>query len=152
MIFLREGGILESDWEIVELLNKLSAEICSKFDGIHFEINSMKSAISTLNKKIEKNHLIVGKIDKTLDELSKITFSSSNSVSNETIPEINEKITSIKELISDSSEILTGINSDYSSKLLLISQDLKFLTHKVLQSEKDLFNIQEELKNNNNFK
>ena len=47
---------MDLDLEIIELLNKLSAEICSKFDGIHFEINSMKSAISTLNRKIETNN------------------------------------------------------------------------------------------------
>lgn len=140
---------MESDYEIVELLNKLSAEICSKFDGIHFEINSMKSAISTLNKKIEKNHLIINKIDKTLDELSSITSSSTTNISNEAIPEINEKITTIKDIISVSSEKISDMNSDYTSRLLLISQDLKFLTHKVLQSEKDLFNIQEEIKNKN---
>lgn len=143
---------MESDCEIVELLNKLSAEICSKFDGIHFEINSMKSAIATLNKKIEENHFIVDKIDKILDELSKIITSSSDNASNQVMPDINEKINSIKDLISDNSELLTGMSNDSYSKLLLISQDLKFLTHKVLQSEKDLFNIQEELKNNNNYK
>lgn len=140
---------MESDYEIVELLNKLSAEICSKFDGIHFEINSMKSAISTLNKKIEKNHIIIDKIDKTLDKLSSIKYSSAASVSNEAIPEINEKITGIKDIISANSEKISDMNSDYTSRLLLISQDLKFLTHKVLQSEKDLFNIQEEIKNKN---
>ncbi|WP_455803957.1 hypothetical protein [Clostridium butyricum] len=39
------------------------------------------------------------------------------------------------------------MNEDSSKKLLLISKDLKFITHKVLQSEKDLFNLQEEIKN-----
>lgn len=140
---------MESDYEIVELLNKLSAEMCSKFDGIHFEINSMKSAISTLNKKIEKNHLIIDKIDTTLDELLQIINSAPDNISNKSIPEINENINIVKGLISDSSEKFSEITSDSSSKLLLISQDLKFLTHKVLQSEKDLFNIQEEIRNNN---
>ncbi|WP_294394781.1 hypothetical protein [uncultured Clostridium sp.] len=140
---------MESDYEIVELLNKLSAEMCSKFDGIHFEINSMKSAISTLNKKIEKNHLIIDKIDTTLDELLQIINSAPDNISNNSIPEINENINIVKGLISDSSEKFSEITSDSSSKLLLISQDLKFLTHKVLQSEKDLFNIQEEIRNNN---
>ena len=140
---------MESDYEIVELLNKLSAEMCSKFDGIHFEINSMKSAISTLNKKIEKNHLIIDKIDTTLDELLQIINSAPDNISNNSIPEINENINIVKGLISYSSEKFSEITSDSSSKLLLISQDLKFLTHKVLQSEKDLFNIQEEIRNNN---
>ncbi|WP_294152892.1 hypothetical protein [uncultured Clostridium sp.] len=140
---------MESDYEILELLNKLSAEMCSKFDGIHFEINSMKSAISTLNKKIEKNHLIIDKIDTTLDELLQIINSAPDNISNNSIPEINENINIVKGLISDSSEKFSEITSDSSSKLLLISQDLKFLTHKVLQSEKDLFNIQEEIRNNN---
>ena len=124
---------MESDYEIVELLNKLSAEMCSKFDGIHFEINSMKSAISTLNKKIEKNHLIIDKIDTTLDELLQIINSAPDNISNKSIPEINENINIVKGLISDSSEKFSEITSDSSSKLLLISQDLKFLTHKVLQ-------------------
>lgn len=139
---------MESESEILELLNKLSAEICSKFDGIHFEINSMKSAISTLNKKIEKNHLIIEKIDKSLDELCKIASPSCINSSNENASDITEKIDSIKDLISDSSETIRNINNNSSSKLTVISQDLKFLTHKVVQSERDLFNIQEEIKNN----
>ncbi len=139
---------MESESEILELLNKLSAEICSKFDGIHFEINSMKSAISTLNKKIEKNHLIIENIDKSLDELRKINSPSSINTSDKDTSEITEKFDSIKDLISDSSETIKNIHNNSSSKLTVISQDLKFLTHKVVQSERDLFNIQEELKNN----
>ena len=139
---------MDLDLEIIELLNKLSAEICSKFDGIHFEINSMKSAISTLNRKIETNNLIVDKIDKKLDELYYIASSKDNYISNEPIPCLTEEINSLKTLITDNSETLTNINNESSSKLISISQDLKFLTHKVTQSEKDLFNIQEELKNN----
>ena len=139
---------MESESEILELLNKLSAEMCSKFDGMHFEINSMKSAISTLNKKIEKNHLIIEKIDKSLDELCKIASPSCINSSNENASDITEKIDSIKDLISDSSETIRNINNNSSSKLTVISQDLKFLTHKVVQSESDLFNIQEEIKNN----
>ncbi|MGM9935210.1 hypothetical protein [uncultured Clostridium sp.] len=139
---------MESESEILELLNKLSAEMCSKFDGMHFEINSMKSAISTLNKKIEKNHLIIEKIDKSLDELCKIASPSCINSSNENASDITEKIDSIKDLISDSSETIRNINNNSSSKLTVISQDLKFLTHKVVQSERDLFNIQEEIKNN----
>ena len=122
--------------------------MCSKFDGMHFEINSMKSAISTLNKKIEKNHLIIEKIDKSLDELCKIASPSCINSSNENASDITEKIDSIKDLISDSSETIRNINNNSSSKLTVISQDLKFLTHKVVQSERDLFNIQEEIKNN----
>lgn len=139
---------MESESEILELLNKLSAEMCSKFDGMHFEINSMKSAISTLNKKIEKNHLIIEKIDKSLDELCKIASPSCINSSNENASDITEKIDSIKDLISDSSETIRNINNNSSSKLTVISQDSKFLTHKVVQSERDLFNIQEEIKNN----
>lgn len=136
---------MESDYEILELLNKLSAEICSKFDGIHFEINSMKSTISTLNKRIENNNLIIDKIDKTLDNLYKnanLSFDNNNDS-----PDINENINSLKNIVSNNSELLTGMNEDSSKKLLLISKDLKFITHKVLQSEKDLFNLQEEIKN-----
>ncbi|MBZ0311366.1 hypothetical protein AB2T96_01995 [Clostridium butyricum] len=136
---------MESDYEILELLNKLSAEICSKFDGIHFEINSMKSTISTLNKRIEINNLIIDKIDKTLDNLYKnanLSFDNNNDN-----PDINENINSLKNIVSNNSELLTDINEDSSKKLLLISKDLKFITHKVLQSEKDLFNLQEEIKN-----
>jgi hypothetical protein len=135
---------LESDYEILELLNKLSAEICSKFDGIHFEINSMKSTISTLNKKIENNNLIIDKIDKTLDNLYK---NANLSFDNNDNPDVNENINSLKNIVSNNSELLTDMNEDSSKKLLLISKDLKFITHKVLQSEKDLFNLQEEIKN-----
>ncbi len=135
---------MESDYEILELLNKLSAEICSKFDGIHFEINSMKSTISTLNKKIENNNLIIDKIDKTLDNLYK---NANLSFDNNDNPDVNENINSLKNIVSNNSELLTDMNEDSSKKLLLISKDLKFITHKVLQSEKDLFNLQEEIKN-----
>lgn len=135
---------MESDYEILELLNKLSAEICSKFDGIHFEINSMKSTISTLNKRIENNNLIIGKIDKTLDNLYK---NANLSFDNNDNPDVNENINSLKNIVSNNSELLTDMNEDSSKKLLLISKDLKFITHKVLQSEKDLFNLQEEIKN-----
>lgn len=135
---------MESDYEILELLNKLSAEICSKFDGIHFEINSMKSTISTLNKRIENNNLIIDKIDKTLDNLYK---NANLSFDNNDNPDVNENINSLKNIVSNNSELLTNMNEDSSKKLLLISKDLKFITHKVLQSEKDLFNLQEEIKN-----
>ena len=130
---------MESDYEILELLNKLSAEICSKFDGIHFEINSMKSTISTLNKRIENNNLIIDKIDKTLDNLYK---NANLSFDNNDNPDVNENINSLKNIVSNNSELLTYMNEDSSKKLLLISKDLKFITHKVLQSEKDLFNLQ----------
>ncbi|VYU39408.1 hypothetical protein [Clostridium butyricum] len=135
---------MESDYKILELLNKLSAEICSKFDGIHFEINSMKSTISTLNKRIENNNLIIDKIDKTLDNLYK---NANLSFDNNDNPDVNENINSLKNIVSNNSELLTDMNEDSSKKLLLISKDLKFITHKVLQSEKDLFNLQEEIKN-----
>ncbi|MFR8042914.1 MAG: hypothetical protein ACLU7E_12525 [Clostridium butyricum] len=135
---------MESDYEILELLNKLSAEICSKFDGIHFEINSIKSTISTLNKRIENNNLIIDKIDKTLDNLYK---NANLSFDNNDNPDVNENINSLKNIVSNNSELLTYMNEDSSKKLLLISKDLKFITHKVLQSEKDLFNLQEEIKN-----
>ena len=135
---------MESDYEILELLNKLSAEICSNFDGIHFEINSMKSTISTLNKRIENNNLIIDKIDKTLDNLYK---NANLSFDNNDNPDVNENINSLKNIVSNNSELLTDMNEDSSKKLLLISKDLKFITHKVLQSEKDLFNLQEEIKN-----
>ncbi|WP_455797171.1 hypothetical protein [Clostridium butyricum] len=135
---------MESDYEILELLNKLSAEICSKVDGIHFEINSMKSTISTLNKRIENNNLIIDKIDKTLDNLYK---NANLSFDNNDNPDVNENINSLKNIVSNNSELLTDMNEDSSKKLLLISKDLKFITHKVLQSEKDLFNLQEEIKN-----
>lgn len=135
---------MESDYEILELLNKLSAEICSKFDGIHFEINSMKSTISTLNKRIENNNLIIDKIDKTLDNLYK---NANLSFDNNDNSDVNENINSLKNIVSNNSELLTYMNEDSSKKLLLISKDLKFITHKVLQSEKDLFNLQEEIKN-----
>ena len=135
---------MESDYEILELLNKLSAEICSKFDGIHFEINSMKSTISTLNKRIQNNNLIIDKIDKTLDNLYK---NANLSFDNNDNPDVNENINSLKNIVSNNSELLTDMNEDSSKKLLLISKDLKFITHKVLQSEKDLFNLQEEIKN-----
>ena len=135
---------MESDYEILELLNKLSAEICSKFDGIHFEINSMKSTISTLNKRIENNNLIIDKIDKTLDNLYK---NANLSFDNNDNPDVNENINSLKNIVSNNSELLTDMNEDSSKKLLIISKDLKFITHKVLQSEKDLFNLQEEIKN-----
>ena len=135
---------MESDYEILELLNKLSAEICSKFDGIHFEINSMKSTISTINKRIENNNLIIDKIDKTLDNLYK---NANLSFDNNDNPDVNENINSLKNIVSNNSELLTYMNEDSSKKLLLISKDLKFITHKVLQSEKDLFNLQEEIKN-----
>lgn len=135
---------MESDYEILELLNKLSAEICSKFDGIHFEINSMKSTISTLNKRIENNNLIIDKIDKTLDNLYK---NANLSFDNNDNPDVNENINWLKNIVSNNSELLTDMNEDSSKKLLLISKDLKFITHKVLQSEKDLFNLQEEIKN-----
>ncbi|WP_455815385.1 hypothetical protein, partial [Clostridium butyricum] len=120
------------------------AEICSKFDGIHFEINSMKSTISTLNKRIENNNLIIDKIDKTLDNLYK---NANLSFDNNDNPDVNENINSLKNIVSNNSELLTDMNEDSSKKLLLISKDLKFITHKVLQSEKDLFNLQEEIKN-----
>ncbi|WP_455796243.1 hypothetical protein [Clostridium butyricum] len=135
---------MESDYEILELLNKLSAEICSKFDGIHFEINSMKSTISTLNKRIENNNLIIDKIDKTLDNLYK---NANLSFDNNDNPDVNENINSLKNIVSNNSELLTDMNEDSSKKLLLISKDLKFITHKVLKSEKDIFNLQEEIKN-----
>ncbi|WP_242976786.1 hypothetical protein [Clostridium sp. 3-3] len=62
-------------------------------------------------------------------------------------PDVNENINSLKNIISNNSELLNDMNEDSSKKLLLISKDLKFITHKVLQSEKDLFNLQEEIKN-----
>ncbi|WP_394872949.1 hypothetical protein [Clostridium butyricum] len=104
----------------------------------------MKSTISTLNKRIENNNLIIDKIDKTLDNLYK---NANLSFDNNDNPDVNENINSLKNIVSNNSELLTDMNEDSSKKLLLISKDLKFITHKVLQSEKDLFNLQEEIKN-----
>ena len=119
--------------EIIELFNKISSEINSKFDGIHFEITTMKSAISTLNNKLDKNTELLKKLDTELNiilERNNLDIDTSYA----------ERLNSINSNIVNSSK-------DTSLKLTTISKDLKFITHKVMQTEQDLFNIQEEFKN-----
>lgn len=145
--------MVDSDKEIIELLNKLSYEMCSKIDGIHFEINSMKSTISTLNNKIENNSRTMDILSKSIGELYKSKdaiikkLESINSL-NPSIPaDFSNKLNDINEAISNASESICSSNNSTYNKLDSLNQDLRFLTHKIIQSEKDLFTIQEKLKN-----
>lgn len=141
--------------EIIELLNKLSSEMCSKIDGIHFEINSMKSAISTLNNKIEKNSKTMDALCKNISELCKSRdmlakkIEKLNPIDNNKIIELENEIKKVDDSLLKTYEIVSKENSSTYNKLDSVSVDLKFITHKILQSEKDLFNIQEKLKDKN---
>lgn len=146
--------MVDYDKEIIELLNKLSSEMCSKIDGIHFEINSMKSAISTLNNKIEKNSKNIDMLSKNINELYEYKESITNTLESKNdigmLPSIftnfNDKLNNLNEVISNTSESIFNSNTSTYSKLDSLNQDLRFLTHKIIQSEKDLFTIQENLK------
>lgn len=141
--------------EIIELLNKLSSEMCSKIDGIHFEITSMKSAISTLNTKIEKNIKTIDVLSKNIESLyksqEKITkqLGAIDNLNSSVISDFNQNLSIVNESILNTSEIICNSNTSAYTKLDVINQDLMFLTHKITQSEKDLFTIQEKLKNIN---
>lgn len=139
--------------EIIELLNKISSEMCSKIDGIHFEINSMKSAISTLNKKIEKNSKTMDVLCRSIDELYKSReiilkkLDSIKGIDSSIISDFNNKLKIIDETVSNVGEMISNSNNSAYNKFDSLNQDLRFLTHKIIQSEKDLFTIQEKLKN-----
>lgn len=141
---------MDHDREIIELLNSISQEISSKFDALHFEINSMKSTISTLNNKLQENTELLENLYSSTEILNKNLNASLNSPKNCNIKELKEYkdiLNSIQEEISNTTNIVLRSKDNSSSRFSSLSEDLMFITHKILQSEKDLFNIQKSLKN-----
>lgn len=144
---------MDYNTEIIELLNKLSSEMCSKIDGIHFEINSMKSAISTLNSKIEKNSKTMDVLCKSISELCKSRDAISgkldniSSVDDSKITDLKKELKKVDEYLSKACDSASQDNISTIQKLDCINVELKYITHKMLQCEKDLFNIQEKINN-----
>lgn len=144
---------MDYNTEIIELLNKLSSEMCSKIDGIHFEINSMKSAISTLNSKIEKNSKTMDVLCQSISELCKSRDAISgkldniSSVDDSKITDLKRELKKVDESLSKACDSASQDNISTIQKLDSINVELKYITHKMLQCEKDLFNIQEKINN-----
>ena len=144
---------MDYNQEIIELLNKLSSEMCSKIDGIHFEINSMKSAISTLKNKIEKNSKTMDALCESMNELYKSRdainrkIDSISPIDESKITDLKKELKKVDDSLLKACDSASEDNTSTIQKLDCINVELKYITHKMLQCEKDLFNIQEKINN-----
>ncbi|AGX42534.1 hypothetical protein [Clostridium saccharobutylicum] len=152
MIIFRGDGILTFDDnnELFDLMNKISSEINNKFDGIHFEITTMKCAISNLNNKIEKNNTILEQISKDLSLFTEhkklLTEELIKNKQNSDTTILNDKLNNLENELTNLSTAISNLSVDSSHKMTTLSNDLNFITHKMQQAEKELFNIKNELK------
>ena len=121
---------MASNDELFELMTKMYSEITgikSEINGMKFEITGMKSEISSLNKKVDKNSLLLEKVDSNVKTLG-------------------ERLDIIELAVRNTSQTLANATEDTSNKFNTISKDIRFIAHKIQDTEKDMFYIQDHLK------
>ena len=143
---------MASNDEIFELMTKMYSEMTSmksEITGMKFEITGMKSDISSLNKKVDKNSLLLEKVDsnvKTLAEVQSAFSEQLDRAKDKDGKTLGERIDIIELAVRNTSYTLTNATEDTANKLNNISKDIRFISHKIQDTEKDVFYIQDHLK------
>ena len=136
---------MASNDDIFELMTKMYSEMTN----IESEITDMKSDISSLNKKVDKNSLLLEKVDsnvKTLAEVQSAFSEQLDRAKDKDGKTLGERIDIIELAVRNTSYTLTNASEDTSNKLNNISKDIRFIAHKIQDTEKDVFYIQDHLK------
>ena len=143
---------MASSDEIFELMTKMYSEMASmksEMTSIKSEITDMKSDISSLNKKVDKNSLLLEKVDsnvKTLAEVQSAFSEQLDRAKDKDGKTLGERLDIIELAVRNTSHTLTNATEDTSNKFDNISKDIRFIAHKIQDTEKDVFYIQDHLK------
>ena len=136
---------MASNDEMFEMITKIYSEVTS----MKSEIVDMKSEVSTLNKKVDKNSLLLEKVDsnvKTLAEVQSAFSEQLDRAKNKDGKTLGERLNVIELAVRNTSHTLTNATEDTSNKFNNISKDIRFIAHKIQDTEKDMFYIQDHLK------
>ena len=136
---------MASNDEIFELMTKMYSEMTN----IESEITDMKSDISSLNKKVDKNSLLLETVDsnvKTLAEVQSAFSEQLDRAKDKDGKTLGERLDIIELAVRNTSQTLANATEDTSNKFNTISKDIRFIAHKIQDTEKDMFYIQDHLK------
>jgi len=129
---------MASNDELFELMTKM-----------YSEITGMKSEISSLNKKVDKNSLLLEKVDsnvKTIAEVQSAFSEQLDRAKDKDGKTLGERLDIIELAVRNTSQTLANATEDTSNKFNTISKDIRFIAHKIQDTEKDMFYIQDHLK------
>lgn len=144
--------IMASNDEIVEMMTKIYSEVTSMKSEIvdmKSEIGDMKSEISILNKKVDKNSILLEKVDsnvKTLAEVQSAFSEQLDRAKDKDGKTLGERLDVIELAVRNTSHTLTNATETATNKFENISKDIRFIAHKIQDTEKDVFYIQDHLK------
>lgn len=128
---------------------KLMTKMYSEMTNIKSEITDMKSDILSLNKKVDKNSMLLEKVDsnvKTLAEVQSAFSEQLDRAKDKDGKTLGERLDVIELAVRNTSHTLTNATEDISNKFNTISKDIRFISHKIQDTEKDMFYIQDHLK------
>jgi hypothetical protein len=100
-------------------------------------------------EKVEKNSLLLEKVDsnvKTLAEVQSAFSEQLDRAKDKDGKTLGERLDMIELAVRNTSHSLTNATEDTSNKLNNISKDIRFIAHKIQDTEKDMFYIQDHLK------
>ena len=143
---------MASNDEIFELMTKMYYEMTSmksEITSMKSEITGMKSDISSLNKKVDKNSLLLEKVDcnvKTIAEVQSAFSEQLDRAKDKDGKTLGERLDIIELAVRNTSHTLANATEDTSNKFNNISKDIRFISHKIQDTEKDVFYIQDHLK------
>ncbi len=143
---------MASNDEMFEIITKIYSEVTSmksEIGDIKSEISDMKSEISTLNKKVDKNYLLLEKVDSNVKTLAEVQCAFSEQLDRAKDKDgktLGERLDVIELAVKNTSQTLTNATEDTSNKFDNISKDIRFIAHKIQDTEKDMFYIQDHLK------
>ena len=136
---------MASNDEMFEMITKIYSEVTS----MKSEIVDMKSEVSTLNKKVDKNSLLLEKVDsnvKTLAEVQSAFSEQLDRAKDKNGKTLGERLDVIELAVRNTSQTLANVNETTTNKFESISKDIRFIAHKIQDTEKDVFYIQDHLK------
>lgn len=143
---------MASNDEIFEMMTKIYSEVSSMKSEIidmKSEIGDMKSEISILNKKVDKNSVLLEKVDsnvKTLAEVQSAFSEQLDRAKDKDGKTLWERLDVIELAVRNTSHTLTNATETATNKFENISKDIRFIAHKIQDTEKDVFYIQDHLK------
>ena len=143
---------MASNDEIFEMMTKIYSEVTgmkSEIGDIKSEIGDIKSEISVLNKKVDKNSILLEKVDsnvKTLAEVQSAFSEQLDRAKDKNGKTLGERLDVIELAVRNTSQTLANVNETTTNKFESISKDIRFIAHKIQDTEKDVFYIQDHLK------
>ena len=136
---------MASNDEIFEMMTKIYSEVTS----MKSEIVDMKSEIIILNKKVDKNSILLEKVDSNVKTLAEVQSGFSEQLDRAKDKDgktLGERLDVIELAVKNTSHTLTNATEIATNKFENISKDIRFIAHKIQDTEKDMFYIQDHLK------